>query len=53
MAALPISRAPAAAIPERTVTLHQLLDEAPTSRFRRRAVVVPGMGFFTDAFDLF
>lgn len=30
-----------------------LLNEAPTSRFHRRAVVVSGMGFFTDAYDLF
>ncbi len=31
----------------------QLLDDAPRSRFHRRAVVVSGMGFFTDAYDLF
>ena len=36
-----------------TQTIGQLLDEAPTSRFHRRAVVVSGMGFFTDAYDLF
>ncbi len=30
-----------------------LLDDAPTSRFHRRAVVVSGIGFFTDAYDLF
>jgi hypothetical protein len=29
------------------------LDEAPLSRFHLRAVVVSGMGFFTDAYDLF
>jgi PHS family inorganic phosphate transporter-like MFS transporter len=29
------------------------LDEVPLSRFHRRAVVVSGMGFFTDAYDLF
>ena len=34
-------------------TIGQLLDEAPTSRFHRRAVVISGMGFFTDAYDLF
>lgn len=34
-------------------TIEQLLDEAPTSRFHRRAVVVSGVGFFTDAYDLF
>jgi MFS transporter, PHS family, inorganic phosphate transporter len=30
-----------------------LLNDAPTSRFHRRAVVVSGVGFFTDAYDLF
>jgi MFS transporter, PHS family, inorganic phosphate transporter len=39
--------------PERPVTLTAVLDEAPTSRFHRRAVVVSGVGFFTDAYDLF
>ncbi|NNN03620.1 MAG: MFS transporter [Acidimicrobiaceae bacterium] len=34
-------------------TVAGLLDEAPRSRFHRRAVVVSGMGFFTDAYDLF
>jgi MFS transporter, PHS family, inorganic phosphate transporter len=29
------------------------LDEAPVSRFHLRAVLVSGMGFFTDAYDLF
>jgi MFS transporter, PHS family, inorganic phosphate transporter len=29
------------------------LDEAPMSRFHLRAVLVSGMGFFTDAYDLF
>src|SRR5947209_20251236 len=37
----------------RPVTLTALLDEAPTSRFHRRAVLVSGVGFFTDAYDLF
>ena len=36
-----------------TPTLTQLLDEAPLSRFHRRAVLISGMGFFTDAYDLF
>jgi MFS transporter, PHS family, inorganic phosphate transporter len=36
-----------------TQTVGQLLDDAPTSRFHRRAVVISGMGFFTDAYDLF
>jgi len=34
-------------------TLSQMLDDAPTSRFHRRAVLISGMGFFTDAYDLF
>ncbi len=29
------------------------LDEAPLGRFHLRAVLVSGMGFFTDAYDLF
>ncbi|MDA8392867.1 MAG: MFS transporter [Actinomycetota bacterium] len=33
--------------------LDQALDEAPLSRFHSRAVVTAGMGFFTDAYDLF
>jgi MFS family permease len=43
----------AATGPGTVVTVARLLDEAPTSRFHRRAVVVSGMGFFTDAYDLF
>ncbi len=39
--------------PPPSPTVSQLLDEAPTSRFHRRAVVISGMGFFTDAYDLF
>lgn len=30
-----------------------LLNEAPRSRFHRRTVLVSGVGFFTDAYDLF
>jgi MFS transporter, PHS family, inorganic phosphate transporter len=29
------------------------LDEASLSRFHLRAVVASGVGFFTDAYDLF
>src|ERR1039458_10157084 len=29
------------------------LDDAPMTRFHLRAVLVSGMGFFTDAYDLF
>jgi len=35
----------------RSVT--DLLDEAPRSKFHRRTVIVSGVGFFTDAYDLF
>ena len=34
-------------------TVSQLLDDAPTSRFHHRTVFISGMGFFTDAYDLF
>ena len=34
-------------------TVSDLLDDAPTSKFHRRAVLISGMGFFTDAYDLF
>ena len=33
--------------------LTSALDEASVSRFHLRAVLVSGMGFFTDAYDLF
>ena len=34
-------------------TLDATLDDAPLSRFHTRAIVTAGMGFFTDAYDLF
>ena len=34
-------------------TVSDLLNDAPRSRFHMRAVVISGMGFFTDAYDLF
>jgi hypothetical protein len=34
-------------------TAIDLLNDAPVSRFHRRAVFISGMGFFTDAYDLF
>jgi PHS family inorganic phosphate transporter-like MFS transporter len=37
----------------RAVSVGQLLDEAPMSRYHLRTVVVSGMGFFTDAYCLF
>lgn len=39
------------ATPGRTAI--DLLNDAPVSRFHRRAVLISGMGFFTDAYDLF
>ncbi|MGN6678500.1 MAG: hypothetical protein ACTHKL_12120, partial [Streptosporangiaceae bacterium] len=37
----------------KTRDLIAALDEASLSRFHLRAVLVSGMGFFTDAYDLF
>ena len=34
-------------------TLDATLDDAPLSRFHSRTIVTAGMGFFTDAYDLF
>lgn len=39
--------------PIRTGSISAALDEAPLSRFHSRAVVTAGLGFFTDAYDLF
>lgn len=39
--------------PDPLPTVSHLLNEAPTSRFHRRAAFISGMGFFTDAYDLF
>jgi PHS family inorganic phosphate transporter-like MFS transporter len=33
--------------------LVQAINEAPTSRFHRKALIASGTGFFTDAYDLF
>jgi MFS transporter, PHS family, inorganic phosphate transporter len=38
---------------DRAPSMIEALDEAKLSRFHLRAVVVSGMGFFTDAYDLF
>ena len=37
----------------RSGDLVEALDEASLSKFHLRAVLVSGMGFFTDAYDLF
>ncbi len=34
-------------------SVSDLLNDAPRSKFHRRTVVVSGVGFFTDAYDLF
>ena len=44
---------PTAARPDLGVSLSQALDDAPVGRFHRRVVLVSGVGFFTDAYDLF
>jgi MFS transporter, PHS family, inorganic phosphate transporter len=38
---------------EGAVSVTDLLNEAPTSKFHRRTVIISGVGFFTDAYDLF
>jgi MFS transporter, PHS family, inorganic phosphate transporter len=45
--------APLTGAPDPRLTVSGLLNEAPTSRFHRRAAFISGMGFFTDAYDLF
>jgi PHS family inorganic phosphate transporter-like MFS transporter len=40
-------------LPGSAPSVTDLLDEAPRSKFHRRTVVVSGVGFFTDAYDLF
>jgi PHS family inorganic phosphate transporter-like MFS transporter len=45
--------ASAPGLPTPAPTVSQLLDDAPRSRFHRRAVVVSGGGVVTDAYDLF
>lgn len=34
-------------------TLTREIDEAKSGRFHRRIVMITGLGFFTDAYDLF
>jgi PHS family inorganic phosphate transporter-like MFS transporter len=36
-----------------TVSLIDAMNEAPVSRFHSKAILVSGMGFFTDSYDLF
>jgi PHS family inorganic phosphate transporter-like MFS transporter len=45
---------PAAEVPGQVGTsVTDQLNEAPSSRFHRRTVIISGVGFFTDAYDLF
>ena len=39
--------------PVLNTSIDRVLDEAPTGRFHRKVVLVSGVGFFTDAYDLF
>jgi len=48
-----VPRPAAPASPGAMATVSDLLNEAPRTRFHRRAVIVSGVGFFTDAYDLF
>ena len=38
---------------ETGASVADLLNEAPQSKFHRRTVIISGVGFFTDAYDLF
>jgi MFS family permease len=40
-------------VPTAAPSISDLLNEAPRSKFHRRTVLVSGVGFFTDAYDLF
>jgi PHS family inorganic phosphate transporter-like MFS transporter len=50
---LPVHLLPQSGLASPGQTVSELLNEAPTSKFHRRAVLISGMGFFTDAYDLF
>jgi PHS family inorganic phosphate transporter-like MFS transporter len=40
-------------LPNKALSVSDLLNDAPRSKFHRRTVLVSGVGFFTDAYDLF
>ena len=50
---LPVHLLPQSGLASPGQTVSELLNDAPTSKFHRRAVLISGMGFFTDAYDLF
>ncbi len=45
--------APTGTTPAGPASLGEALDNAPLSAFHRRAALISGVGFFTDAYDLF
>jgi PHS family inorganic phosphate transporter-like MFS transporter len=49
----PAGRGGAPGAPTAAPSVSDLLNEAPRSKFHRRTVLVSGVGFFTDAYDLF
>ncbi|HEY1829568.1 MAG TPA: MFS transporter [Acidimicrobiales bacterium] len=50
---IPIEPISAALPPQGAGSVTDQLNDAPQSRFHRRAVLISGIGFFTDAYDLF
>jgi MFS transporter, PHS family, inorganic phosphate transporter len=50
---LPLLPVSAVTTPLRGPSVTDLLNEAPSSKFHRRTVIISGVGFFTDAYDLF
>jgi MFS transporter, PHS family, inorganic phosphate transporter len=49
----PAGRAEGTEVQAAARSVSDLLNEAPRSKFHRRTVLVSGVGFFTDAYDLF
>ncbi len=50
---LPLLPVTAITTPPGGSSVTDLLNEAPSSKFHRRTVIISGVGFFTDAYDLF
>jgi len=48
-----VDHGPELPVQDHESTVTDLLNEAPTSKFHRRTVIISGVGFFTDAYDLF
>jgi PHS family inorganic phosphate transporter-like MFS transporter len=49
----PVGPADVSGGPPAAQSVTDLLNEAPVSKFHRRTVIISGVGFFTDAYDLF